>query len=61
MAKIKNFEFSDVNISKSELIWYLYTNEFNTFRDLRAFPVFDRIIFNFIHLVQTFLTPLRAL
>lgn len=33
MAKIKNFEFSDVNISKSELIWYLYTNEFNKFRD----------------------------
>ncbi len=33
MAKIKNFEFSDVYISKSELIWYLYTNEFNKFRD----------------------------
>ena len=33
MAKIKNFEFSDINISKKELIWYLYTNEFNKFRD----------------------------
>jgi len=33
MAKIKNFEFSDINISKSELVWYLYTNEFCIFRD----------------------------
>ena len=33
MAKIKNFEFSNVYVSKSELIWYLYTNEFNKFRD----------------------------
>ena len=33
MAKIKNFEFSNVNISKSELVWYLYTNEFCIFRD----------------------------
>jgi len=33
MAKLKNFEFSDVYISKSELIWYLYSNEFHTFRD----------------------------
>ena len=33
MAKIKNFEFSDVYISKADLIWYLYTNEFNSFRD----------------------------
>ena len=33
MAKIKNFEFSDINISKKELIWYLYTNEFCIFRD----------------------------
>jgi len=33
MAKIKNFEFSDVYISKADLIDYLYTTEFNKFRD----------------------------
>ncbi len=33
MAKLKNFEFSDVYISKSDLIDYLYTTEFNKFRD----------------------------
>jgi len=33
MAKIKNFEFSDVYISKSDLIDYLYTTEFNKFRN----------------------------
>lgn len=33
MAKIKHFEFSDVYISKSDLIDYLYTTEFNKFRD----------------------------
>ena len=33
MAKIKKFEFSDVYISKSDLIDYLYTTEFNKFRD----------------------------
>ena len=33
MTKIKNFEFSDIYISKSDLIWYLYTTEFNKFRD----------------------------
>jgi hypothetical protein len=33
MAKLKNFEFSDVYISKSDLIDYLYTTEFNKFRN----------------------------
>jgi hypothetical protein len=33
MAKLKNFEFSDIYISKSDLIDYLYTHEFCTFRD----------------------------